>query len=71
MTVEIIYYRFQYRQGTAADLAAVNEIPLQGETVLETDTRLKKTGDGVTHYNDLPYEGSGLAATLARISLGV
>lgn len=52
---EITYYRFVVRRGTAADLAIVNEINLQGEYTLETDTRRMKMGDGVTPYNDRPY----------------
>lgn len=58
---QTIAYRFQLRRGTAADLATVNEIPLDGELVEESDQgtadgqRKMKLGDGVTHYNDLPY----------------
>ena len=44
------------RGDTAANLAANNIIPLSGERVRETDTGKWKTGDGVTHYNDLPYD---------------
>lgn len=58
---QTINYRFQVRRGTAADLAAVNEVPLDGELVEESDQgtvdgrRKLKLGDGVKHYNDLPY----------------
>lgn len=55
MTAEVLYYRWQMRQGTAANLATVNEIPLLGEFYLATDTGLLKKGDGVTAYNSLPY----------------
>lgn len=55
MTVQTIDYRFLVRGGTAANLATVNEIPLERELVIETDTRNFKLGDGVTNYNDLPY----------------
>lgn len=44
------------RQNTAAGAAANNIIPLSGERVRETDTGKWKTGDGVTHYNNLPYD---------------
>lgn len=43
-------------QKTAAELAAENDVPLQGERVRATDTGREKTGDGTTHYNDLPYD---------------
>jgi len=57
--------RFKLRRGTAADLADVNEVPLEGEIVYETDQGLAdgkykvKIGDGVTHYNDLAYVSLG------------
>lgn len=49
--------RIQLRYDTAAAAAAVNELLLEGEMFLETDTRLYKIGDGVTLYNALPYGG--------------
>lgn len=49
--------RFLVRGGTAANLAVVNEIPFVRELVVERDTLRMKLGDGVTHYNDLPYVG--------------
>jgi hypothetical protein len=57
--------RFVLRRGTSADLATVNEVPLEGEIVYETDQGLTdgkykvKIGDGSTHYNDLPYFQAG------------
>lgn len=48
-------YRFVVRGGTAAAMAALNEVPLDRETCLEIDTLKIKYGDGVTAYNDLPY----------------
>jgi hypothetical protein len=62
--------RFKLRRGTAANLATVNEVPLEGEIVYETDQGLAdgkykvKIGDGSTHYNDLPYVqlGGGVEA---------
>lgn len=59
MTDEVIYYRFLCRGGMAADLAAVNEIPLAREIVVEVDTGRMKLGDGVKRYNQLLYFGGG------------
>ena len=44
------------RRNTAAGAASNNAILMQGEVGLETDTGKKKTGDGVTHWNDLKYD---------------
>ncbi|NLC60137.1 MAG: hypothetical protein GX761_02495 [Gammaproteobacteria bacterium] len=55
-----IHYRFTVRGGTAAALAARNEVPLSRELVVETDTGKMKLGDGVTAYNDLTYTSGGL-----------
>jgi hypothetical protein len=61
----VVSARFLIRRGTAADLASVNEIPLQGEFVYELDEGLTdgkyriKIGDGVSHYNALPYISLG------------
>lgn len=52
---DIIQVRWQARRGTAAALATANEVPLEGEVYKELDTGREKTGDGSTHYNDLPY----------------
>ncbi len=49
--------RMQCRRGTAEELAAVNEVPLEGELVVETDTGKVKAGDGVSAYNALEYVG--------------
>lgn len=69
------------RQDTAANWASNNEILLMGEHGYETDNLLPggtreeavkfKIGDGETHWNDLPYEGTGttLLETLADISV--
>jgi len=54
-TTETIPYRFLVRGGTAANLAAVNEVPLKRELVVAIDTGRIKLGDGVTSYNALPY----------------
>lgn len=50
-----IAYRFLLRRGLAATLASVNEVPLDGEMVIETDTRKFKFGDGATAWNSLAY----------------
>lgn len=74
-----IDYRFRIRRGTALELALVNEIPLESEIVIESDTGLVdgrrkiKIGDGVTHWNDLPYfidGGGGGGTTPYRIPAG-
>lgn len=59
MSIVTIPYRFGLRGGLAADLAAVNEVPLIQELVFETDTLRFKFGDGVTNYNDLEYASYG------------
>lgn len=45
----------QLRGGTAAQWTSANPILAEREFVLETDTNKSKIGDGVTHWNDLPY----------------
>lgn len=45
----------QFRRGTAARLAAVNEVLLAGQPCYETDTGQLKVGDGVTRWVDLSY----------------
>lgn len=46
---------FVFRRNTAAAAALSNPILREGEGGFETDTGVFKIGDGVTHYNDLPY----------------
>ena len=55
MSDVIIPYRFKVLGNTAAFLAAENGIAKDRELVFETDTLKMKLGDGVTHYNSLPY----------------
>lgn len=50
------YTRVQIRRGAAANWAADNPILANGEQALETDTLQTKFGDGITHYNSLPYQ---------------
>jgi hypothetical protein len=47
----------QFRRGIAANIQVVNPIPFPGELILETDTKKFKIGDGINHYNSLPYVG--------------
>ena len=53
----IVGTTIQFRRGTAANIHLVNPIPHDGELVLESDTKKFKIGDGITHYNSLPYVG--------------
>jgi hypothetical protein len=63
-----IAYRFLLRRGLAATLASVNEVPLEGEMVIETDTRKFKFGDGATAWNSLAY-ASGLSSSDIGVSV--
>lgn len=50
----------QFKRGTAAALAATNPLLQVGEPCFETDTDHFKIGDGVLHWNALPYQtGNG------------
>jgi hypothetical protein len=49
--------RLQLRRGTLSQWATYNPILAEGELGLILDTAQFKTGDGVTHWNDLPYGG--------------
>jgi hypothetical protein len=55
---------FALRRGTQEDLLAVNEIPRDGEPIIETDTLKIKIGDGKTPYNELDYVGAAELAVL-------
>lgn len=48
----------QQRRDIASRWAKVNPILQQGEVGYETDTRQRKIGNGVTPWNDLPYDGN-------------
>ena len=48
----------QFKRSTAARLTELNLVFADGEPVVEYDTKKMKVGDGVTHWNDLPYFGS-------------
>jgi hypothetical protein len=51
----VTYQRHWQRRGTAAALAAANEVLYAGEWCLESDTGYVKIGDGVTAWNALDY----------------
>lgn len=53
--------RFRLRRGTAANLATVNEVLLDSEIGLESDTGKFKIGDGTTAWNSLGYYGADKA----------
>jgi hypothetical protein len=63
-----IAYRFLLRRGLAATLASVNEVPLDGEMVIETDTRKFKFGNGVTAYNSLPYASATIPTLVSAFT---
>ena len=50
---------------TAGNFSAFNSILAQGRRAYETDTGKWKTGDGTTHYNDLPYDDASFLLSLA------
>lgn len=56
--------RFTMRKRTAANWTASNEVLLSAEWGLETDSRMKKVGDGVTAWNDLPYQPRGIIRSI-------
>lgn len=49
--------KIQLRRDTASNWTANNPTPASGEPCFETDTGKFKIGDGVTAYNNLPYQG--------------
>lgn len=46
---------FRLKRGTAARLAQVNPVLMQGEPCFAYDTNQLKIGDGIHAWNDLPY----------------
>lgn len=52
--------QIQLRRGSAAQWTLSNPIVAEGELGLELDTRKYKVGDGINHWNDLPYATGGL-----------
>ena len=51
----VINTTFKLKRGTAARWAEVNPILETGEPGFVYDTNRLKIGDGITHWNDLPY----------------
>lgn len=47
--------RFQFRRDTSARWTSINPILLEGEIGIETDTKLRKMGDGTNTWNNLDY----------------
>lgn len=57
--MNILNAKIQIKHRTALEFTELNEVLLQGEQAIETDTRKRKIGDGVTNWNDLGYENNG------------
>lgn len=49
-----VYAKLQLRRGTAAEWASANPVLAAGEPAFETDTGIRKVGDGVSSYANLP-----------------
>jgi hypothetical protein len=60
MTVTV-NVRMKQRRKTAANWTSTNEVLLEGEMGLETDTRKFKFGDGTTAWGSLSYAVGGLS----------
>ena len=58
----------QLRRDTVANWTSFNPVLSQGEPAYETDTGLLKIGDGLRHYNSLPYLTSVAAAAWGSIT---
>lgn len=58
MATQVIRTTFQLKRGTAARWKELNLVLRQGEPGYEYDTHKLKIGDGITAYNDLPYQTS-------------
>lgn len=58
MAKKIIKAQMKQRLDTSANWAATNPVLLSGELgIVSDDPNLYKIGDGVTHWNDLPFRG--------------
>ena len=49
----------QLKRGTYRAFFNINPILLEGQPAFEIDTNRLKIGNGISHYNDLPYIGEG------------
>lgn len=56
--------RIQFRRGTSSQWTTANPILLDTEIGVETDTRKRKEGDGVTSWNNLPYKSESSSGTI-------
>lgn len=56
---DLIHYRFRLRRANSATWVSLNDVLLDGEIGYEKDTGRYKTGDGVTAWNALNYNGPG------------
>lgn len=71
MNLDVRHIRFRVRGRPSADWTTLNEILLERELGLETDTRRFKFGDGTTAWNDLDYAvGSGSEPVAMRVDSG-
>lgn len=55
MKLSVTVDTIQLRRGKASALARANPLLADGEPCYETDTQRLKVGDGIRHYNSLPY----------------
>lgn len=60
-----IEYRFRLRRRTASNWTSGNEVLLDSEMGLESDTRKFKFGDGTTAWDGLPYASGGAVTSVA------
>lgn len=71
MSTTTIDYRFRLRRRTAANWSALNEVLLDSEIGLESDTRKYKIGDGTTAWNSLGYYGDEKATIVGAETFAV
>ena len=57
------------RNDTAENWSSANPVLGKAEAAYETDTRKLKFGDGVTHYNDLPYFGGAASGGVYTVEV--
>jgi len=61
----VVNVRMKQRRKTAANWTSTNEVLLDGEIGVETDTRKQKFGDGATAWNSLSYSAADASYLLA------
>lgn len=66
-----IILRFRVRRRTADEWVTINEVLLNAEIGLETDTDKFKFGNGIDPWVDLPYSGVGDPLSSANAGLGI